>query len=85
VDPTVHAVVGGAGGYAQCSGEFIANPSDCAILGVLLGGAGGAGIGALIGASSKTDRWEEIPLDRWRVTPVATRDGRFGLAASLRF
>ncbi len=51
------------------------------IAGGVLGGLLGMGIGALI----KTDRWEEIPLNRLWVRPMATPDGRFGLVASVRF
>jgi len=49
------------------------------------GGLVGAGIGALIGANVKTDRWEEVPLDELRVHSLVTPDGRFGLGVSLRF
>ena len=44
----------------------------------------GAGIGALIGMRSR-GRWEEIPLDRLRVSAVAREDGRFGLVLSVNF
>ncbi len=56
-----------------------------ALGGALLGGLGGGVVGALIGASSKTDRWQEVPLDRVRVSLGPQRDGRFGLGASVRF
>ena len=55
----------------------------------LIGGAGlgalGAGIGAIVGALIKTDRWEEVPLDRLRVSFVPQRGGRFALGLSVRF
>ena len=45
----------------------------------------GAGLGALIGAFIKSDRWEEVPLDRLRVSVVPQRGGRFGLGVSIAF
>ncbi len=53
--------------------------------GSAVGAAVGAAFGALIGASIKTERWEEVPLDRLRVSFAPQRDGRFALAASVRF
>jgi hypothetical protein len=49
-------------------------------IGVLTGGLLGAGVGALI----KTDRWEEVPLDRLRVS-VASQPQGVGLAISIAF
>jgi hypothetical protein len=45
----------------------------------------GFGIGALIGAFVKTDRWEATPLDRLRVSFAPQRDGRFALGLSISF
>ena len=51
----------------------------------------GAGFFGIIGffagtiAGYITDRWEEVPLDRLRVSVAPRRDGRFGLALSVRF
>jgi ABC-type nitrate/sulfonate/bicarbonate transport system permease component len=45
----------------------------------------GALVGAVVGSLIKTNRWKEVQLDRMRVTPVVAPDGRFGLAASVRF
>jgi hypothetical protein len=52
---------------------------------VALGAAVGAALGAVAGSAFKTERWQEVPLDRLRVQPVVMADGRFGVAASLRF
>jgi hypothetical protein len=60
-------------------------PGIAAFAGVLFGGLGGLVPGALIGGFTKTDRWQEVPLDRVRVSFVPQRDGRFGLGASVRF
>lgn len=48
--------------------------------------AAGAGIGALIGAATKTDRWEEVPLDDIRVglSPVAPNGVAVSVALRLR-
>ena len=53
-------------------------------MGVVAVGAVGAGIGAGIGALSKTDKWEEVPLDQLRVSIVPRRDG-FALGFSVAF
>jgi hypothetical protein len=43
-------------------------------------------LGVIIGGFIwKTDRWEEVPLDRLRVSFGPQRDGRFGFGASVRF
>jgi hypothetical protein len=52
---------------------------------VVVGGVGalvGVGIGAL---SGPTHKWEEIPLNRLRVSVVPQQGGRFALGVSLRF
>jgi hypothetical protein len=46
---------------------------------------GGAAVGLVVGAFTKTDRWEEVPLDRLRVSIVPQRDGRFALGVSVSF
>jgi hypothetical protein len=51
----------------------------------LLGGGLGAVVGAGIGVLFRSDRWEEVRIERVRLQPVATSDGRFGLAASVGF
>jgi hypothetical protein len=54
--------------------------------GLLLGAGFFGAIGLVLGAlSGLTVQWEEVQLDQLRVQPVATVDGRFGLAASVRF
>ncbi len=45
----------------------------------------GALLGTTLGALSPGERWEGVPLERLRLQPLATPDGRFGLAASVRF
>lgn len=53
--------------------------------GSVVGGVLGTAFGALIGASIKTDRWEEVPLDRLRVSFAPQRDARFALGFSVSF
>ena len=50
----------------------------------VIGGALGM-IGGILGARMFVDRWEEVPLDRLRVSFGPQRDGKFGLGASVRF
>jgi len=53
--------------------------------GAAIGAPIGWVVGTVAGLLIKTDKWENVPLDRLRLQPVATPDGRFGLAASVRF
>ncbi|NIM48163.1 MAG: hypothetical protein GTN78_20795 [Gemmatimonadales bacterium] len=82
----VGAIGGGIAGYViegidDYSPEYPLPVAGGALAGAAVMGGLGAGIGAFI----KTDRWEEIPLDRLRVSLVPRPDGRFGLSLSLRF
>ncbi len=88
------AVVGAVIGlvsYGECEsqGAFSClgpdGPEIYALGGAIIGGLGGLVVGALIGSATETERWEEVPLDRLRVSLGPQRDGRFGLGASLRF
>jgi hypothetical protein len=88
--------LGGTGTYLVCqsldvgfgtptSAETEAACRSDAVKGLIAGSVGGAIIGMGIGSLIKTERWEEVPLERLRLQPVATFDGRVGLAVSLRF
>ena len=50
------------------------------ITGAIVGLAGG-----IVGNFIKTDRWEEVPLERLRVSLAPQRDGWFALELSVRF
>ena len=50
------------------------------ITGAIVGAAGG-----LVGYFIKTDRWEEVPLERLRVSFTPQPDGRFALGFSVTF
>ncbi len=83
------ALLGAVVGASAQRGDFCQRDSGCAGEYALIGGAAfgvlGAGIGAIVGAASKTDRWEEVPLDRLSVGFAPQRDGRFALGLSVRF
>ncbi len=70
------------GGWA-CLGDL--GPGANVAAGGVIGGLGGLVAGALIGLEIQTDRWQEVPLDRLRVSLGPQRDGRFGVGASVRF
>ena len=85
----VGAAVGGVGALAvtvaACSTEEFdcsnkSYPAAAVGVGILGGGLIGLGIGAL----TKTDRWEEVPVDQIRVSFVPRRDG-FALGFSVAF
>ncbi len=91
-----HAVVGslvGAGAGALVGLAMCANTDVCGILSdndlkgevvaisVVVGGL----VGGIVGYLIKTDRWEEIRLERLRVSLAPQRDGGFALGFSVRF
>ena len=94
---TTGAIIGGAVLGAASLAAVIGvcdpggNPPNCSVTGggILAVTAAGAVVGAVIGAAlgsqSKSDRWEELPLDRLRVSFAPQRDRRFGLGLSVRF
>ena len=51
---------------------------------LIYGGVGGVA-GGLVGYLIKTERWEEIPLERLRLGLAPQRDGGFALGFSVRF
>ena len=59
--------------------------ADAAVQWAVVGAVVGYAIGRLLGSAIKTERWEEVPLDRLRVNLGPQRDGRFGLGASVKF
>jgi hypothetical protein len=81
--------IGAAAGQAKGTCSFVMSETDCAPLymaaGVLIGGVAGTIVGGIAGAFNRTDRWETVPLERLRLQPIATFDGRFGFTASVRF
>ena len=48
-------------------------------------GAIGTVAGGLVGYFIKTERWEEVPLERLRVSLAPQRDGGFALGFSITF
>lgn len=92
----IGGVVGGATGLALsvawvaddccwancgCSGQEAPVIAGATAVGFIGFGIIGAGIGALI----KTDLWEEVPLDRVRVSFAPQQDGRIALGLTYRF
>ncbi len=55
------------------------------VAGAIIGALGGAMIGGMVGERIKTGKWEEVPLDRLRVSIVPQRGGRLGLRVSLQY
>jgi hypothetical protein len=83
----IGAVLGSAAGREEGGPETLCtgDKTECAVFGAAVGGVAFGAIGAGIGALAKTERWEEVPLDRLRVSIVPLRDGRFALGLSVRF
>jgi hypothetical protein len=78
----VGAVVGAAVSDCEPSSS---TQGICEAVPIALGASAGLVIGAIFGALIKTDRWEEVPLDKLRVSLVPQRDGWFALGVSVRF
>ena len=77
-------------GLAASLTESSENPCEgnapaCAAGGAAAFGVTGALVGLGIGALTKSERWEDVPLDRLRVNIVPLRDGRFALGLSVAF
>jgi hypothetical protein len=53
-------------------------------IGALAGGAVGALVGLAIGSSSKSDRWEAVPLDQLRVGPSPVGAEALAVSVTLR-
>lgn len=53
--------------------------------GAAIGASIGFVAGSVAGLLIKTDRWENVPLDRLQVSIVRQRDGRFALGLSVMF
>jgi len=71
-----------AGGFwRSCTIEW---GSLCTATGAVTGATLGLIAGLTIGAAITTDRWEEVPLDRLRMSLTPRRDG-FALGLSVRF
>ncbi len=86
------AIGGGGGAVAGAialSGSCLDSADGCPLAGAaifaLFFGPPSILTGAVIGALIKTDRWEEVPLDRVRVSFAPQRDARFGLEVSVPF
>ncbi|MFC1639848.1 hypothetical protein ACFL3B_03680 [Gemmatimonadota bacterium] len=89
------AFVGGLGGgtlsgvlYEETECELVCvmdlEQADVILMGILTGAVLGGVVGGAVGALIKTDRWEEVPLDRLRVSFAPQRDG-FALGLTYRF
>ncbi len=85
VELTTGAGIGAIAGALYCSGPdegFLdCAPEEGAGVMALVAGGIGAAIGVVVGTMDR-HRWQRVSTDRLRVTPVATLDGRSGLAAS---
>ncbi len=72
----------------KVEGACRSNGEDKTVVVALVLGVGGAalgaGVGALLGAFKKVDRWEEVPLDAIRVGPAPNAPGGVAISVSLR-
>ena len=78
-------VLGLASGDDPPGGFFSLSAGEKAAFGFLALGFVGSIVGSIAGAALPGDGWEEVPLDRLRVSLGPQPDGRFGLGLSVRF
>ena len=74
----------GVGGAAADDGSGFIGPEAVIAAGGAVGAVSGALVGLIVGGLIKSDKWDEVPLDAWRVHVVAERDA-FGIGASIPF
>jgi hypothetical protein len=82
-------LLGGAAAGAGIAAAAYDSNEDFYALVVLVGAGIGAGSGLLVGAVAgaliKTERWEEISLDRVLVSLMPTHEGRLAIRLSMTF
>ena len=75
---------GDAGGFSDAGTCDLAD-DDLTLWVTFVTGTIGGLAGGFVGILIKTDRWEEVPLERLRVSLAPQRDGGFALGFSVRF
>jgi hypothetical protein len=82
-----YAVLGSGGSTALCNrsaNQDALSTGECLGL-VAAGGVAGAGLGALVGALIKSDKWDDVSPERFRLGLVPRPKGGLTLSASLAF
>lgn len=74
-----------ASSASECEGLCIGptEPEPLFLIGALVGGLGGAAVGALMGSAIRVDRWEQVPLDG--SLGLSTGSGAPAVTMRLRF
>ena len=81
----VGAGIGWASGDDPPGTFFRLSAGEKAFIGLLAFGLAGSIVGSIAGAALPGHGWEDVALDRLRVSLGPQRDGRFGFGASVRF
>jgi hypothetical protein len=80
------AATGAVAGAILCQDGCIEWDTGAVVaLGAAVFSASGAVVGGVVGAFIKTDKWEEVPLDRLHLSFVPEWDGRLTLGLSVSF
>jgi hypothetical protein len=68
----------------QSANQDAMSPGECLGL-TALGSVVGAGLGALVGGWIRTERWDDVPVERLRVSLGPQRDRLLGLSVAVAF
>lgn len=82
------AVLNGGGSKSLCNqsqNQDAVAFSECVGLAALFGMVPGFGLGALVGAVARSERWEEVPVSRLRLSVGPDPAARYRLAVSVGF
>ncbi len=67
----------------QSANQDAASVGECIALSTAVGGLPGFGVGALVGTFIRSERWQEVPLNRLRVSAGPEPGAGFRLAVSI--
>lgn len=82
------AVLNGGGSTSLCNqsqNQDAVGFGECVGIAALFGLVPGFGLGALVGAVARSERWEEVPVGRLRLSVAPDAAAQFRLVASVAF
>ena len=83
---TAYVALSSGGSTSTCdqsANQDAVSVGECIALAALVGGVPGAGLGAVAGLFIRSERWQDVPVDRLRVSIGPEPGGWFKLAISI--